>query len=380
MRPLQFDEEHQNFRESFQRFAENAILPHYDAWEDEGIVPREVWSEAGRHGFLGMQVPERYGGGGADDFRFNVVVTEELARLGTKGVAFELHNDICLPYFLEFTTHAQKQRWLPGLVAGESIAAIAMTEPGAGSDLSGILTSARRDRNHYIINGSKTFISNGILNDLVIVAAKTDFAQGKDGISLLVVERGMEGYYRGRNLRKIGQKAQDTAELFFDNVRIPAENLLGREGAGFSQLVSMLPQERLSIAVTAVANAESALERTIRYCKERTAFGQPIGSFQNSKFVLAELATEVDLARVYVDHCITQHMVRQLTPETAAKAKWWTTELQVKVADRCLQLHGGYGYMHEYWISRAFADARITTIYGGTTEIVKGIVARSLGL
>jgi len=345
-------------------------------------VPREVFALAGRGGFLGMAVPERYGGAGAEDFRFNVIVGEETQRagVGSFGLGITLHNDICLPYFLTYCDEPQRERWLPGIASGELITALAMTEPGIGSDLAGMSTRARRDGDHYVVDGTKTFITNGINADLVIVAVKTDPSERHRGISLLVLERGMEGFSRGRNLEKIGQHAQDTAELSFAEVRVPAENRLGEEGKGFLYLVSNLPQERLSIAASAVAAAEAALSWTLEYVRERRAFGQPIGSFQNSRFTLAELRTETEVARTFVDRCVQELSEGTLTPEDAAMAKWWCTELQGRVVDRCLQLHGGYGYMLEYPIARAFADARVTRIYGGANEIMKEIIGRSLGL
>jgi alkylation response protein AidB-like acyl-CoA dehydrogenase len=382
MRRQLFDDEHEAFRDSFRRFLEKEVVPQHDQWERDGIVPREVFAAAGANGFVGMAVPEEYGGGGVDDFRFNVVIGEETARVGATGfgLGLGLHNDIVLPYFLAFTSDEQKARWLPGIASGELITAVAMTEPGIGSDLAGMRTTARRDGDVYVVDGSKTFITNGINADLVVTAVKTDPAQRHRGTSLLVLERGMAGFERGRNLDKIGQHSQDTAELFFTGVRVPVGNLLGEEGEGFAYLVAKLPQERLSIAVAAVAATHAALTWTLEYVKQRTAFGQPIGSFQNSKFRLAEMATEVDVAQHYVDACVRALGAGDLTPEDAAKAKWWTTELQGRVVDACVQLHGGYGYMTEYPIARAYLDARVTRIYGGTTEIMKEIVGRSLGL
>jgi alkylation response protein AidB-like acyl-CoA dehydrogenase len=327
-------------------------------------------------------VPEELGGGGVDDFRFNAVLGEESIRSGATaaGLGITLHNDVALPYFLRYCTEEQQQRWLPGIASGELITAIAMTEPSIGSDLASMSTTAIRQGDQYLVNGSKTFITNGINADLVITAVKTDPAQRHAGMSLLVIERGMPGFERGRNLEKLGQHAQDTAELSFTDVRVPVENLLGEPGQGFRQLVANLPQERLSIALSAVTSATVALELTLEYVKGRRAFGQPIGSFQNSRFVLAEIATEVDIAQTYVDRCIGLLNADELSAEDAAKAKWWCTELQGRVVDRCLQLHGGYGYMSEYPISTLYADARITRIYGGTTEIMKEVIGRGLGL
>ncbi|HET6966327.1 MAG TPA: acyl-CoA dehydrogenase family protein [Acidimicrobiales bacterium] len=374
--------EHEALRTSFRAWLEKEVVPHKAEWSAAGIVPRSLFTDAGRHGFLGMAIPEEFGGGGVADFRYNLVIGEEVQAVGAgaAGLGLTLHNDICLPYFLRYCTEEQKERWLPGIASGQLITAIAMTEPGIGSDLASMSTTARRDGDSYVVNGSKTFITNGINSDLVITAVKTDPTQKHKGISLLVLERGMEGFERGRNLEKLGQHAQDTAELFFNDVQVPVANLLGAEGQGFMQLVANLPQERLSIAASGVAAARAALTWTLAYVKERKAFGQPIGSFQNSKFVLAEIATEVEIGQAYVDRCVLALNEGCLTAEEAAMAKWWCTELQKRVVDRCLQLFGGYGYMLEYPIATAYLDARITTIYGGTTEIMKEIVGRSLGL
>jgi alkylation response protein AidB-like acyl-CoA dehydrogenase len=380
-----FDDVHEDFRASFRTFLAREVIGgegRYEQWERDGIIPREVFALAGRGGFLGMSVPERYGGAGVEDFRFNLVIGEECQRagVGSFGLGITLHNDISLPYFLRYCTDEQRERWLPGIASGELITALAMTEPGIGSDLASMSTRARREDEHYVVDGSKTFITNGINADLIITAVKTDPSQRHRGISLLVIERGMDGFARGRNLEKIGQHAQDTAELSFSGVHVPAANLLGSEGEGFVQLVSNLPQERLSIAASAVAAGEAMLEWTLDYVRERKAFGQPIGSFQSSRFTLAELRGEVDVARAYIDRCTQALDASELTPEDAATAKWWCTDLQGRVADRCLQLFGGYGYMTEYPIARAFADARVTRIYGGANEIMKEIVGRSLGL
>jgi alkylation response protein AidB-like acyl-CoA dehydrogenase len=359
------------------------MVPHAAEWEEAGLVPRELYLTAGKAGFLGIAVPERFGGGGVDDFRFNVVLAEEIeyAGVGAAGLGMTLHNDICLPYFLAYCDDEQQQRWLPGIASGELITAIGMTEPGIGSDLGSLATTAIRDGDHYVVNGAKTFITNGINADLVVTAVKTDPSERHRGISLLILERGMPGFERGRNLSKLGQHAQDTAELSFTDVRVPVGNLLGgEEGVGFRQLVANLPQERLSIAVAALAAARTALEETLEYVKGRKAFGQPVGSFQNSRFVLAEIATEVDIAQSFVDACVQARSAGELSATDAAKAKWWCSELQGRVVDRCLQLHGGYGYMTEYPIAKAFVDARVTRIYGGTTEIMKEIIGRDLGL
>ncbi len=382
MRRTLFTEEHRLFRDAFKHFLEKEVVPYYDQWEKDGIVSREMWLKAGQQGFLGLAVPEEYGGAGVDDFRYSAIIAEEAARAGvvSAGMVIGLHNDIVLPYFLAYTNEEQKQRWLPGMCSGELITAIAMTEPDTGSDLAAIRTTAERRGDYYILNGQKTFISNGIIGDVVIVVAKTDPALRHKGISLLVVERDMEGFKRGRKLDKVGLKAQDTAELSFEDVKVPVTNLLGEEGKGFSYLMRQLAQERLSVGVSAVAACETALEITLEYCKERTAFGQPIGSFQNSRFKLAEMKTEIQIARVFVDRCIEELNDGNLTPETAAMAKWWTSDLQKRVIDQCVQLHGGYGYMLEYPIARAYLDARVQSIYAGTNEIMKEIIGRSMGV
>jgi alkylation response protein AidB-like acyl-CoA dehydrogenase len=385
MRRTLMEDVHEDFRASFRTFLQREVIGEegrYGDWERAGIVPREVFALAGQGGFLGMAVPEANGGAGAEDFRLNLVIGEETQRAGVGGfgLGITLHNDICLPYFLSYCSDEQRERWLGGIVSGELITAIAMTEPGIGSDLAAMSTSARREGDHYLVNGTKTFITNGINADLVIVAVKTGPGERHRGISLLVLERGMDGFERGRNLEKIGQHSQDTAELSFADVRVPRENLLGGEGEGFRYLVSNLPQERLSIAASGVAAAEAALGWTLEYVLERKAFGQAIGSFQASRFTLAELRSEVEIARVYVDRCAQALNGGELSAEDAAMAKWWCTDLQGRVVDRCLQLFGGYGYMLEYPIARAFADARVTRIYGGANEIMKEIVGRSMGL
>jgi alkylation response protein AidB-like acyl-CoA dehydrogenase len=381
MRRSLYEAEHDEFRDMVRAWAEKTVVPFHAEWEKAGIVPREVWRSGGAQGLLGMDIEERFGGGGVRDFRYNAVIDEEMTRIGASGVGFGLHNDVVGPYFRDLATEEQKQRWMPGFCAGELITAIAMTEPGAGSDLQGLQTTARRDGDGWVLNGSKTFITNGINADLVIVVARTDpEAPGSKGLSLLVVERDMRGFSRGRNLEKVGLKAQDTAELFFDDVRIPAENLLGAENRGFLHLMENLPQERLSIAVGAVASAETVLGLTHDYVTSRTAFGKPIGAFQNTRFVLAELHTETTIARTFVDECIRQLDTGELSAVDASMAKYWTSELQNKVADRCLQLHGGYGYMDEYPVSKAWRDSRVQSIYGGTSEIMKEIIGRSLGL
>ena len=375
-----FDDEHVMFRESFRRFIEREITPHYDDWERNGIVPRELFAAAGANGFLCMQAPESFGGGGTNDFRYNAIIGEELMYAGTggAGLGLTLHNDITLPYFLELTNDDQKARWLPGICSGELICAVAMTEPQIGSDLASMSTTALRDGDHYVVNGSKTFITNGINADLVITAVKTDPTQKHKGMTLIVLERGMKGFERGRNLDKIGLHSQDTAELFFTDVQVPVANVLGKAGEGFLNLVRNLAQERLSIAIAGVAAAKAALGWTVAYTKDRKAFGQPIATFQNTRFKLAEVATEVEIGQVFVDRCLLQLNAGALTAEEAAMAKWWCTELQKRTVDTCVQLHGGYGYMMEYPIARAYTDARVTTIYGGTTEIMKEIIGKKL--
>ncbi len=375
-----FDADHDAFRDTVRTFCEKEIAPHHDEWEKASIVPREVWTKAGDLGLLGFMMPEEHGGGGVTDFRYNAILTEEITRIGASGIGFVIQTDLVSGYLLSLATEEQKQRWFPTFCSGEMITAIAMTEPGTGSDLQGIKTTAVLDGDDYVINGSKTFITNGINADFVIVVCQTDPSAGAMGFSLVVVERGADGFDRGRNLDKIGLKAQDTAELFFDDVRVPATNLLGEAGQGFIYLMENLPQERLSISVVAAAACRRMIDMTVEYVTERKAFGKPIGSFQNSRFTLAELETEARIAQVFVDESITRLNAGTLTVEDAAMGKWWTTELQKKVADQCLQLHGGYGYMSEYPISKAYLDTRIQTIYGGTTEIMKEIIGRGMGL
>ena len=374
-----FEPEHEDFRQSFRSFLEAEVVPGYLDWEREGIVPREVFAAAGKSGFLGMALPEEHGGGGVEDFRFNAVIAEEIADTGCVSFGINLHNDICLPYFQGLADAEQQARWMPGLASGELIAAIAMTEPGTGSDLAGIRTTARRDGDHFVLDGSKTFISNGMNADVVIVAARTS-EDRHTGLSLFVVERDTPGFTRGRNLDKIGMHAQDTAELFFDSARVPAANLLGTEGGGFKALVGNLAQERMTIAVAGVASAAAALRLALTYTKERTAFGRPVSSYQNTRFELADVHTKVEMARAFVDSCLLELVAGTLTPERAAMAKLAASELQFSAVDRCLQLFGGYGYMTEYPIGRAFVDARIGRIYGGTSEIMREIIGRSLGV
>jgi acyl-CoA dehydrogenase len=382
-----FGPDHDAFRDMVRVFIAREVTPYHEQWERDGAVSREVWRAAGRAGLLGIDVDKKYGGGGDPDYRYYLILDEELARAGATGPGFAVHNDINGQYFARLCTPEQKERWLPGYCSGELITAIAMSEPGAGSDLQGIQTTAVRVKGDgqsggedYVLNGQKTFISNGQLCDLVIVVAKTDPAAGHRGISLLVVERGMAGFERGRNLAKVGMHAQDTSELFFADVRVPARNLLGDEGGGFLALMQNLPRERLAIGATALAAAEKVFEDTLRYCQERQAFGRPIGAFQHNRFTLAEMATELAVARAFTDRAVTEHNTGQLSNSDASMVKWWDTELCNRVVDRCVQLYGGYGYMTEYPVARAFADSRVQTIFGGTTEIMKEIIGRDLGV
>jgi alkylation response protein AidB-like acyl-CoA dehydrogenase len=373
-----YDENHDLFRNAVRNFIADEMTPHFDEWEKAGIMDREVYAKAGRHGFVGFNMPESHGGGGSSDFRFNAVVSEELAYAGMGGAGngIGLQNDIVSPYFVAYCTDEQKDRWWPGIASGEKILAIAMTEPGTGSDLASIATTAVADGDEYVVNGAKTFITNGINSDLIVTVVRT--GEGRDGLSLLVIERGMAGFERGRNLDKIGQKSADTAELFFTDVRVPKSNLLGQEGKAMEYLSFNLAQERLSLALNGVAVAEAAVQWTVDYVKERTAFGQPIAAFQNTKFVLAECATEVTVARAFMDRCIVDHVEDGLSAADAAKAKLFATELQNRITDKCLQLFGGYGYMSEYPIGVAYADARVATIYGGTSEIMKTIISQDV--
>jgi alkylation response protein AidB-like acyl-CoA dehydrogenase len=380
--PVIYEKEHEIFRRQFQKFMEKEVVPHISQWDDDEIVPRELFQKMGAAGFLGMAIPEEFGGAEADDFRYNAIVAEEAAWRGglTAILGPSLHTDIVLPYLLEYATQEQKERWLPGVAAGEQILAIAMTEPGTGSDLAGIQTEAIKDGDYYVMNGAKTFITNGINSDLIVVAAKTDPAGGHRGLSLFVLERGMEGFTRGRNLKKIGQHAQDTAELFFKDVRVPASNLLGEEGMGFMYLVHNLAQERLSLSVSAQAATEAAIRETTEYVKDRKAFGRSIGTFQNSRFVLAKAKTEAAISRAFVEQCVLKLARKQLTPDEAAMAKYWTTDMQGRLTDQLLQLWGGNGYMAETSIAKAWTDARVTRIYAGTNEIMLEIIGRGMGL
>lgn len=372
-----FGEEHEMFRATVNDFIGREIAPHHDKWEKDGVVSRDLWRKAGEAGLLLTGIPEEYGGGGAN-FLMSAILIEEMSRGLYTGPGFRLHSDIVAPYILHYGSEEQKRSLLPRMARGEIVTAIAMTEPGTGSDLQGIRTTAVRKGNELIVNGQKTYITNGQLADIVIVACKTDPAAGAKGISLVIVETDRPGFARGRNLEKIGLKAQDTSELFFEDVRVPPSNILGAEGKGFSYLMQELPQERLIVGLAAVAIMEAALEWTLAFTRERKAFGRPISDFQNSRFKLAEVATEIQVARVFVDKCLELHIAGKLDVPTAAMQKWWLTELEGRVLDVCLQLHGGAGFMAEYPIARAYADARVHRIFAGTTEIMKEIVARSL--
>lgn len=374
-----FTEDHNRFRESFRRFLEKEVVPFHGDWEDQGYVDREVWLKAGQNGFLCTSMPEEYGGSGADRL-YSVVMFEEASRVNATGLGFSLHSEIVAPYIHRYGTEEQKRKYLPKMASGEIIGAIAMSEPGAGSDLQGVKTSALRDGDHYVVNGSKTFITNGWHADLVITVAKTDPNAGAKGTSLVLIERGMPGFEKGKRLKKVGMKAQDTSELFFDNVRVPATQLLGQEGQGFVYLMQELPWERLQIAINGVANAQAAIDWTIQYVKDRKVFGSTVASYQNTRFKLAELQTEVQVAQVFVDKCTELVMEGKLDTATASMAKYWVSDLQCKVIDECVQLHGGYGFMWEYPIGRAFADSRVQRIYGGTNEIMKEVITRSMGL
>ena len=379
MRRTHFTDEHKLFRESVAEFCRREVAPNLERWRGEKWIDRELWLEAGRQDFLGLAMPAELGGSGLDDFRFNQILGEELAAASVAlNSSVMLGVDIVSPYLLELTTEAQRERYVPDFCAGRQVTAIGMTEPQAGSDLAALQTRAVRDGEDWILNGAKTFITNGTGADLVVLAART--GEGRKDVSIFLLEAGAEGFTRGRRLEKIGQHEADTAELFFEDVRLPAEALLGEQNRGFTYMMERLPQERLSVAVCNVANAASVLAETLEYVKERRAFGQAIGSFQNSRFTMAELDTELDVAQVYVDRCVEAHVVGELSAVDAAKAKWWTADVQNKVIDACLQLHGGYGYMEEYRVGRAWADARVTKIYAGTNEIMKDLIGRSLGL
>ena len=378
MRAKYLTEEHNMFRDAVRKFVAKEIVPYHEQWERDGIVSRDVWLKAGENGFLCMDVPEEYGGLGVDDYRYNAILAEELARVGASGPGFGVHNELVVPYLLAFGTEAQKKRFLPKMATGELITALGMTEPDAGSDLQNARTTAIRKDDHYVVNGQKTFISNGIINDMVLLYCKTTPGEGARGTSLIMVERGMAGYERGRNLEKVGRHAQDTAELFFQNVKVPVENLLGEEGQGFIYLMHNLPQERLAIANGAFVAAEAAFEQTVDYCKTRIAFGRPIGKFQNTQFKLAEMKAKLEVGRTFLDDCIMEQSDKTLTADRAAIAKLWCTDIAKEVIDECLQLHGGYGYMLEYPVAKFYLDVRVDPIHGGTNEIMKMIIGRSL--
>ena len=375
-----YNEEHKLFQQSVKDFVAKEITPHNAKWEKDHMVSRESWLKCGEAGFLCMQIDEQYGGLGIKDFRYNAIFVEELAKAGLAGpaVGYPLHSDIVAPYIDHYGTEAIKKKWLPKMISGEAIGAIAMTEPGAGSDLQNIKTTAVDKGDHYLVNGSKTFITNGYLSDISVVAVKTDPTQGAKGTSLLLMEASSKGFSKGKPFEKIGLHAQDTCELFFENVEVPKENLIGKEGEGFKYMMIELSQERLLVALSAIAAAEGSLARTVQYTKERNAFGKPISELQNTRFKLAEVATEVTIGRTFIDRCVELHTEKKLDQATASMAKYWLTDLQGKVADECLQLHGGYGYIWEYAIARAWADARVQRIYAGTNEIMKELIVRSV--
>lgn len=378
-----YDDDHLAFRESVQEFVDRTLKPRAEQMLEAKSIDRDIWLEAGKQGLLGLDIPEEFGGAGAGDYRFNAISAEVISGFNAAtSSCFGIHSDVCPPYIVDLGTEEQKQRWLPPMAAGEKICAIAMTEPGGGSDLAALKTTAVRaeDGDGWILNGSKTFITNGYQADLVIVAARTDPSKGAKGISLLMVEDGMEGFTRGRKLDKVGQEESDTAELFFEDVRVPAENLIGEEGMGFVAMMQRLPQERVGAAVSNVAHAKAILEETIAYAKERKAFGQPIGAFQHNKFKIAELVTAIEVAEAYVDDCVAAHAEHKLSAVDAAKAKWWSAQVQNDVLDECVQLHGGYGFMNEYRVARAWRDARVTKIWAGSNEIMKELIGRDLGL
>jgi alkylation response protein AidB-like acyl-CoA dehydrogenase len=376
-----FEPEHDEFRATARSFFETVCVPRADEWEERGFADRDAWLEAGKLGLLGWEMPEEYGGLGIKDFRYNAIVNEEYWMTGAVGLGLGVQNDILAGYFSDLTTDEQKERWLPGFISGEIITAIAMSEPGAGSDLANVKTSARRDGDDYIVNGTKTFISNGLLADLVVVVCRTnpDAEKPHKGLSLIAVETGMEGFSRGRKLDKIGQRSADTAELIFEDVRVPASNLIGEEGRGFYHLMQNLPAERLGIAVHAAASARRAIDLSVQYARDRKAFGQPIGTFQVNRHAIAQMQTELEVMQTYIDKCIMGVNSGELTADEAAGAKWWSTETQWRIIDRCLQLHGGYGYINEYEIARLWRDARVQRIYGGTNEIMLDIVGKGMG-
>ncbi|EWT04598.1 acyl-CoA dehydrogenase [Intrasporangium chromatireducens Q5-1] len=376
-----YEEDHESLRKSALEFVERTLRPREEQMAEQKSIGREVWLEAGRQGFFGFCIPEEYGGAGVVDYRFNAVLTEVWAGFNAAvSSCFGIHGDVCPPYIVDLGTEEQKRRWLPGIASGELIIAIGMTEPSGGSDLAALKTTAVRDGDDWVLNGSKTFITNGYQADLVIVAARTDASKGAKGITLFMVERGMAGFENGRKLDKVGMPESDTAELFFENVRVPDANRLGPEGLGFIAMMQRLPQERVGSAVNNVNHAKAILEETIQYAKERKAFGQPIGAFQYNKFLLAELVTKIEVTQSFVDECVLAHGRGELSAVDAAKAKWWSAQVQNDVLDSCLQLHGGYGYMNEYRVARAWKDARVTKIWAGSNEIMKELIGRDLGL
>ncbi|AXG12971.1 acyl-CoA dehydrogenase family protein [Intrasporangium calvum] len=375
-----YDDDHEALRASAREFIDRVMRPRAEEMIELKSIPRDIWQEAGKQGFFGFDIPEEYGGAGVDDYRFNAVVAEEWARFNmATSSCFGIHADVCPPYVVGLGTEEQKQRWLPGIASGELIIAIAMTEPSGGSDLAALKTTAVRDGDDWVLNGSKTFITNGYQADLVIVAARTDASKGAKGITLFMVERGMDGFVNGRKLDKVGMDESDTAELFFDNVRVPDENRLGEAGLGFIAMMQRLPQERVGSAVANTAHAKAILEETIQYAKDRKAFGQSIGTFQHNKFLIAELVTKIEVTEAYVDDCVLAHSKKELTAIDAAKAKWWSSQVQNDVLDSCVQLHGGYGFMNEYRVARAWRDARVTKIWAGSNEIMKELIGRDLG-
>ncbi|MDF3045349.1 MAG: acyl-CoA dehydrogenase [Ornithinibacter sp.] len=373
--------EHEDFRSSVAEFVERTLKPRVGQMLEVKSIDRDIWKEAGSQGLFGLGIPEEFGGMGAEDYRFNAVAAEVINGFNAAvGSCFGIHSDVCPPYIVDLGTQEQKERWLPPMAAGEKICAIAMTEPGGGSDLAALKTVAVRDGNRWVLNGSKTFITNGYQADLVIVATRTDPSKGAKGITLLMVEEGMEGFTRGRKLDKVGQEESDTAELFFSDVRVPDSNRIGEEGQGFVAMMQRLPQERVGAACANVAHAKQILMETVEYAKERKAFGQAIGSFQHNKFKIAELVTAIEVAEAYVDDCIEAHAEGRLSAVDAAKAKWWSAQVQNDVLDECVQLHGGYGFMNEYRVARAWRDARVTKIWAGSNEIMKELIGRDLGL
>jgi alkylation response protein AidB-like acyl-CoA dehydrogenase len=380
MRRRIFTAEHELFRETARAYFERECAPHAEQWERDGQASRDAWLMAGKAGLIGWQFPDAYGGQGITDFRYNAIMAEEMVATGSVGIGLGLQNDVLPPYLDRLTSDRQKARWLPGVVSGATIGAVAMSEPGAGSDLRAIATTAHREGDEWVINGAKTFITNGLLADLVVVACKTDLEAGHRGISLIVVERGAEGFERGRKLDKIGLRSQDTAELFFHDVRVPADNLIGEENRGFYHMMQNLPTERLAIAVSSLAGAERAFALALDYAKTRTAFGRPIGGFQANRFTLADIRAKLNAARAYLDGCILALVDGELNAEEAAAAKYWTTETAWQIIDACMQLFGGYGYVNEYEIARLWRDNRVHRVFGGTSEIMKEIVGRSLGL